>query len=402
MTDNKRIQQVIQHAYLHAPAIKALFDSVDVSPFEIRRPEDLAKLPVTSKESVPALQHEKPPLGGFLGVPLTEVARFFMSPGPIYDPQGKERDFWRWGPALRKAGFGPGDVVQNTFSYHFTPAGFMFDEGLRHIGAAVIPAGVGNNELQVRVMHHLRVTGFVGVPSYLMALIKKAEEMGYNFIKDFRLNKGFLTAEKLPDSLRRELHEIYGINVFQGYGTADLGCIAYECERKNGMHLDENGAIVEIVDPETGKPLLPGEVGEVVVTLLDETYPLVRLGTGDLSSYNDETCECGQATRRLMGLVGRVGDAVKVRGMFVHPSQVREVMVKFPEIACYQGVVTRDNHRDCLCFLIEVCGEIREGTLEGIAACLQELTRVKPTVQVVPAGTINPGSKQICDRRIWE
>lgn len=401
MTVYERLQQIAQHACRNAPAIRALFERAGLSPADLRGPEDLARMPVTSKDSLKALQQEQPPLGGLLGVSLAEVARLFMSPGPIYDPQGAGEDFWRWGPALSAAGFGPGDVAQNTFAYHLTPAGFMFDAALRRLGSTVIPAGVGNNELQVRVMHDLGVTGFIGVPSYLMALIQKAKELGYDFPRDFRLTKGFVTGERLPASLRRSLQDDYGVTVFQGYGTADLGCVAYECDRQDGLHLDEGGTIVEIVDPETGRPLGPGEAGEVVVTLLDETYPLFRLGTGDLSFYSDEPCACGRSSWRLMGLVGRVGDAVKVRGMFVHPSQVKEVLSQFPEINRFQGIITRSDHRDEITFNLETTGA-GEGLASKVGFRLQEVLRLKSAVNLVPPGTIPAGAPELSDQRVWD
>lgn len=401
MSVYKRLRQVAQHACLHAPAIRALFEKVELNPADLRGPEDLARLPVTGKESVTELQQRNPPLGGLLGVPINRVVRLFMSPGPIYEPQGAGEDCWRWGPALDAAGFGPGDVAQNTFAYHLTPAGFMFDAALRRLGATVVPAGVGNNELQVRLMHDLGVTGFVGVPSYLMALIQKSKEMGYRFPEDFRLKKGFVTGEKLPASLRHSLQEDYGVKMFQGYGTAELGCIAYECERQDGLHLDEGGTIVEIVNPETGRPLGPGEVGEVVVTLLDETYPLFRLGTGDLSIYIDKPCACGRVTKRLAGLVGRVGDAVKVRGMFVHPSQVKELLSQFPEISRFQGVITRMDHRDEITFNLEA-GDAGEGFAAKVAARLQEVLRLKSVVNLVSPGAIPANAPEISDERIWD
>lgn len=400
---SERLRQIVAHAYAHAPAVRAKFEKAGLKPEDVQTVADLAGVPITRKDKLRELQREDPPFGGFLGIAPQELKRVFMSPGPIYEPEGPKSDYWRWAKALYAAGFRPGDVVLNIFSYHMTPAGAMFEEGLRVLGCAVVPAGVGNQELQVQIMHDLKVTGYVGLPSYLMALITKAQEMGYDFRKDFALRTAFVAAEMLPESLRRTLQEEHGVSVCQGYGTAETGNLGYECAMKSGMHIPED-AIVEVVEPESGQPLGPGEVGEVVVTLFEETYPLIRFGTGDLSYYTNEPCPCGRTPHRLVRLVGRVGDAVKVRGMFVHPKQADELIARFPQIANYQIVVTREAHKDYMTFRLEldagavVTDELRASLQEKI----KEVLKVRADLEFVPPGTIPQDAKKIKDERTWD
>ena len=385
--------------YKRVPAVKKMFDDVEIRPQEINNVQDLSRLPVTPKSELVNMQKDSSSLGGFLSGGLSDLKRLFMSPGPIYDPEGNKEDYWRWSPALKAAGFGPQDVVQNTFSYHFTPAGMMFDAGLRELGCTVVPTGVGNNEQQVQVMHDLNVTGFVGIPSYLRALIDKAREMGFSFPDNFKLEKAFFTAEMLPNSLRKEFSSM-GIDAYQGYGTADLGCIAFECSYKEGMHLGD-GVIVEIVNPETGMQVEAGEVGELVVTLLDITYPLIRFATGDLSMIIPEACSCDNSSLRIKGVLGRVGDAVKVRGLFVHGSQIKEAVNPFPDVLNYQAVVSRNDYKDELTLQVEI--DPHE-TLdpEKIATKLKESTRLNCDVKIVPIGSIAEDDVIIKDIRTWD
>lgn len=406
MNQGDRLHQIIAHAYECSPAARAQFERAGLQPADIQVEADLEKLPVTRKQALLELQGKAPPFGGFLGVPLERLQRVFMSPGPIYDPQGEGEDYWRWAQALRAAGFRAGDVVHNTFSYHLTPAGFMFDCGARVLGCTVIPAGVGNTEHQVRMMRDLRVTAFTGVPSFLMTIIQKAGEMGFEFRRDFALRRAFFTAEMLPSSLRRKLEEDYGIDTYQGYGTADLGCVAYECSEKQGLHLAA-GVVVEVVDPRSGHRVPPGEVGEIVVTLLERAYPLLRFGTGDLSYLLEEPCPCGLSTPRLAGVLGRADDAVKVRGIFIHSRQLEEVMKRFPQVARYQAVVTREGHQDELTIRVELDPAVEPATFsrEGLPRLeeqAREVLRLRATVQAVNTGTIPKGDKLLVDRRKWD
>ncbi len=402
LSRDHRLREIIRLAYEKSPATRAIFEGAGVGPGDIRFEADLDKIPITRKDQLLELQRRHPPFGGFLAVPIDDLERVFMSPGPLYDPQGQSADPWRFSPAVKAAGFQKGDIVLNTFSYHLSPAGFMFDKSLRSVGAVVIPAGVGNHELQIQIMQDLAITGYAGTPSYLLALIEKAKELGKSFPGDFRLHKALVTAEPLPPSLRQSLFE-HGITVYQCYGTADAGCVAYECPNQDGMHLHDE-TIVQIVDPETGREVGPGETGEIVVTALDEIYPLIRFGTGDLSHYTTEACYCGRSSPRLLGLKGRVGEAIKVRGMFVHPRQLDEVMVKFPEVSAFQAVITRTDHKDDLTINIEAsCQETDWPALQSaLSDRLRDVLRVRAEVARVAANSLPQGCKKLVDQRVWD
>ena len=325
------IHSLIVHLADQAPGFAARLSRAGLTPDEVHTPEDLNAIPVLRKDDMVAIQAAGGLFGGFLACQPEDLRRIYQSPGPIYDPEPERPDYWRWAPALRAAGFGPGDLVLNAFSYHLTPAGAMFEEGLRAVGCTVIPGGVGNQEQQVQALHDLGVSGYVGLPSYLKALLDRAETLGLSL----RVEKAFVTAEPLPPSLRQYLNA-RGVAVRQGYGTAECGNLGYECEQQAGWHIPE-GILVQICDLNTGQPLPEGKSGEIVVTLDNPDYALVRFGTGDLSALNAEPCPCGIPTPRLVGWLGRVGEAVKVRGMFLHPHQLREMMARFP----FRGASTR-------------------------------------------------------------
>jgi phenylacetate-CoA ligase len=275
----------------------------------------------------------------------------------------------------------------------------MLDAGARALGCAVIPAGVGQAELQVKVAAHVRATAYLGLPSFLHALLTKARELG----TPLSFEAAFVIAEMLPESLRTEIQEGFGVRVLQGYGTADLGCLAYECPEKGGWHVHPE-AIVEVLDLETGKPAGPGQPGEVVGTLFDVAYPLLRFGTGDLSSLGpEERCGCGRTTPKLLGLLGRVGDGVKVKGMFIRAGQIDGVMKRFAEVTAWQAVVTRDGHLDRLEYLVELSAPDAGGALPArLAEALREEVKLKGDVRAAAAGTIPPGAKRIDDRRVWK
>jgi phenylacetate-CoA ligase len=367
-----------------SPALRERLSAAGLSGSDLLSPEALVRLPVMRKEELGQIQAAQGrPFGGLLGEPVSDLARIFLSPGEIYDPEGARPDFWRFGTALAAAGFGRGDVVINCFNYHLSPAGFMFDAAARSLGCVVIPGGVGQQEMQVRVIQETGAVGFVGLPSYLLSLLERGSPLP--------LRKAFVSAEPLPPTLRAKLQG-YRVEAYQGYGTADLGLIAHECECRQGMHLDES-LIVEICDPE-GRPVPLGEVGEVVVTLLDRTYPLVRFGTGDLSAFVDEPCGCGRPSVRMKGWMGRANDVVKVRGMFVYPRQLEEAMTGFPGVR-WQAIVDRDEHyRDRLTVVVE--GEVEPG---AVAEAVKSATRLN--VEVV-FGRGAPDAKRLEDRRVWE
>ncbi|MFQ5592752.1 MAG: phenylacetate--CoA ligase family protein [Anaerolineae bacterium] len=396
-----RVREIVAYAYEQAPAIRRIFDDAGLTPADIESVDDLAKVPITRKDELIELQRADPPFGGFLGVPISQVKRVFQSPGPLYDPEGRKEDYWRFGQALRSAGFQAGDIVQNTVSYHLTPLGFMFDDALRSLGCVVVPAGPGNTETQLQIIRDLGVNGFTGVPSYLMTLIERAEEQGLDWQRDVGITKAFVAAEPFPPSLRQAFVE-RGITAREGYGTADTGNLGFECEEAAGWHIPPD-VIVQVIDLNTGRPTAPGEEGEIVVTLLEETYPLIRFGTGDLSAINAEPCPCGRATPRLVGWLGRVGQAVKVRGMFVHPRQLAQVMQRFPAVARYQAIVERPGTLDELSVRLEPTADASlEGQLADISQALREVLKVRARLDVVAPGTMPGNAPPIEDRRTWE
>ena len=341
--NNLRLSAMVDSGYRNSRRVRETLDKLGLKPSDIASVADLEKLPVISREEVVELEQEEPPFGGLCAADV-ETARIFTSPGPVYEPHLGEGELW--GRGYFAAGFRKGDRVLNTFSYHMVAAGLTFHEGLRSAGATVIPSGTSGTETQVQLIRDLAVTGYTGTPSFLNAIINKAEDMGYDFRKDFGLRRACFVAEPLQPSLRTRFEEEYGIDTYQMYGATEVGDIAYECSEKAGWHICED-VIVEIVDPATGRCVEPGQLGEVVVTRLNDIFFLMRFGTGDLSSIIKEDCPCGRTALRLKGIAGRVGDAVKVRGMFVAPSQVTRVREAFPRVR-FQVVVTREAYRDVL------------------------------------------------------
>jgi phenylacetate-CoA ligase len=396
---NEKLRQLIKYAFENAPGFKSRMEAAGIGPADIKSAADLAKIPILRKDDLIELQKENPPFGGYLAVPLSEVERIYQSPGPLFDPQRKIRT----NPDTARTG--KGQIVMNTWSYHITPAGMIMDRVLRGMGFIVFPAGTGNTELQVQIMHDLKASGFVGTPSFLAAIIKKAEEIGYDFKRDFDLKFAMVFGEMGGDVLRKMFTEKYGIACPGGdtYVTADIGVIATSCSQNAGMHVNTD-LIVEIVDPGTGKAVPPGEVGEIVVTPFDEVYPLIRFGTGDLSSLVMEPCPCGRTTPRLPRIMGRSGDAVRVRAMFVHPRQTDEVMAKYPEIATYQLIVTRRENRDEMLLQVELAAEPKdkEAWLESLKKDFQGICKVRfDNIEYVKAGTIAKDAKKIVDKRVY-
>ncbi len=402
---SQKLREAIERAYRKSPSAKEILDQAGVNPAQILTPKDLEKIPITRKVDLIELQKSRPPYGGFLTIPPEEVERVFITPGPIYGPHHAEAISW-FGKTFYAAGFRKGDVVINTPTYHMSPAGMLFHEGIRACGATVIPTGVGNTDAQIRTMLDLKVTAYAGMPSFLMAIIKRAEEMGYNFRQDFTLRRAWFTGEMLPPSLRKTLEDEYGITTFQCYSVTELGgCVAYECSQKSGMHfMDEY--LIEIVDPQTGKQLPPGEVGEVVATPLhNKTWGLIRFGTGDMSSYITEPCSCGRTSYRLTGIVGRAADAVKVRGMFVVAKQAEQAFSEFDQISRYQIIVGRRGERDELVFKVELKDESvdKAKLADSLAKRFPQVCRVRPDrVEFVPPGTIPEKHETISDQRTWK
>lgn len=400
---DERLRQIVQHAYAHAPAAKDLFDRAGVGPDEIQSVADLAKLPVTSKDQLIAMQQADLPFGGWLAVPLASLRHIFISPGPIFDPEaGEEVSAKSAAEAFQAVGIGQGDVVLNTFLYHMVPAGLLMDAALNLLGATVVPTGPGNTEFQVQIALALRVNGFVGTPSFLKAILDEVEQKGIPK-GDFPIKKAFFTAEPYPPSLRQVFEQEWAMRTGQAYATADLGIIAYECEEADGLHYSSE-LIVEVVGSD-GKPLGPDQQGEVVVTTFNRTYPLIRLGTGDLSMYTDEPCACGRAGRRLLGWMGRVGDAVKVRGMFLHPNQLRQAVARFPQLGRFQAVVTRPETRDTLTLKIELTSETADqaALTDPLKAAIREICRLGlDAIEFVAPGDVPEDARPVVDERTWE
>lgn len=401
----RKLRQVLGNAYKHAPSAREIMDRAHFRPSDVLTTRVLEKLPITRKTDLIELQKTKPPYGGFLAIKPEKVERVFISPGPIYEPLHSSRIKW-FAMSFWAAGFRKGDVVLNTFTYHLSPAGMLFHEALRHCGATVVVTGTGNTEIQLQAMRDLKVNGFVGTPSFLMTIIKKAEEMGLNFRNDFALERAWFTGEMLSPSVRKTLEEDYGIDTRQAYAVTEPGgAIAYECPQKSGLHLMDD-YVLEIVDPVTGKQLKPGEVGEIVVTPIhNKAWGLIRFGTGDLSSYITEKCACGRTSYRLTGILGRTGDAVKVRGMFVVARQADEAILGFSAVSRYQLVVTRIDERDEL----TLKAELKEETIDqqklssDLNEKFQSICRVKlDKIEFLPPSSLPEGYKKIADERKWE
>ncbi len=397
----RKLQEFAEWAYQQSPAWKRRLDGLKVKPSDIRTIKDLQGLPIIRKDHIVELEEADPPFGGLLAVPLEKVERIAVAPGPLYLPV--HTPDWLFMPKmLYTAGLRKGAKVLATFSYMYM-ASWGVDIAVRELGGMTIPTGTGNTELQVRIMHDIGVSAYCGTPSFLLILVRKAEEMGYDFRRDIALRHGLVTAERLAPSLRKALED-YGIQVQDFYGTAE-GHIAYECEAKTGYHYPEE-MIWEIVDPATGKQLGPGETGEMVGTSLSHrAFPLLRFGTGDLSYYTDEPCPCGRTYPRLAGVMGRVEDAPKVRGAWLVPKQVDEVVSGIGGIARYQVVVSQRDFRDRMVFRLEPEGEgvDREKVSESLSHGIQDTCRLKVDgIEFVARGDIPEDAKAIVDERTCE
>ena len=396
-----RLAKQAGYAYRHAPAVKKIFDDAGVSPRHIRRINDLEKLPVTTKDQLVKLQQAKPPFGGFLAVPLNSLGRIYVSPGPIYDAWGEERiraavrGFVRMG--LPK----PGDVVMVSTAYHMVPAGLFMTDALDVLGCTVVPAGIGQTELQVKLLHDLKATAICSFPSFTMSILKKAEEMGYNVKKDFNLKYTTGGGERHIQVLRKVFEEQYGLVVADGYATADVGSVAWDCGLGVGYHYDDAECVIEIVDPQTGKQVKPGEEGEIVVTLFSKVYPLLRFGTGDLATYTNETCACGRTAPRIPKIIGMIGEHIRVKGMFVHMKELDEAFSKLPEVLKYQLILKLDGHKDQITLNAETePGVDRKSLSAAISQRTQEVFKLRmDTVEFLPKGTLPQDYKKVLDTR---
>ena len=349
----------------------------------------LSSLPVFRKSDLGAKQKATPPFGG---LPVSNVAHYFQSPGPIYEPGGVSYDWWRSGRAMYAAGIRASDIVQNCFSYHLTPAGMMFESGARAIGCAVLPAGTGQTELQAQAAHDIGCTAYTGTPDYLKIILDKADEMGLTL----GFSKAAVGGGALFPSLRQEYAD-RGITCLQGYGTADLGSVAYETEALDGMVVDE-GVIVEIVTPGTGDPVATGEVGEVVVTALNPDYPLIRFATGDLSAAMAGTSPCGRTNMRIKGWMGRADQTTKIKGMFVRPEQVAALVARHAEIVKARVIAGREGEMDTMTVKIEAAG----GDAGTFGKTVSEVLKLKGAVEIVAPGSLPKDGLVIEDTRSYD
>jgi phenylacetate-coenzyme A ligase PaaK-like adenylate-forming protein len=391
---DQRVQAVLAPAAREVPGLADRLAAAGMAPEDLIDVAGLDRVPVLSKDDLIEMQAKQPPFGGLLA-PGARVRRIFQSPGPLYEPEADVPDPWRMRPALEATGFGPQDVVLNAFGYHLSPAGVMFEEGARTLGCRVVPGGVGNMELQVRAARDLGVTGYVGLPSYLKALLEKADDLEG---APLRFERAFVAAEPLPSSLREWLLERIP-TVLQGYGTAECGNLGYECEHMTGWHVPDD-TLVEVCRLEDGQPRLDEGEGQVVATVFSSHYPLVRFGTGDLSAFASGECECGRPTPRLVGWLGRVGEAVKVRGMFLHPRQVRQVMAGVSGVDRYRFVIDRVEHKDVLrCEVVLDEGTPETEVADAVRAQVRSGLRFDVEVVAVPA--LEDETPAVVDLRTW-
>lgn len=386
----------IAHAKNHAPGFARILAGVD--PQSVSSRAALARLPVTRKSDLGELQKALPPLGGLNAIPVGKMAKLFASPGPTYEPEGHGRDWWRTARALHAAGFRAGDLIANTFTYHFTPAGSMCEAGAHAIGCTVVPAGVGQTDMQIATIRDLRISGFVGTPSFLKLIVEKAAESRADISC---LKRALVGGEYLPPALRQAMRE-RGIQVTQMYGIADLGLVAYESALPDGtvnegMILEE-ALILEIVRPGSGDPVPAGEVGEVVITTFNRDYPLIRFGTGDLSAVLPGASPCGRTNVRIKGWMGRADQTTKVRAMFVTPKQVSEVLRRHPEIVRARLVIEGETGNDRMTLRCEVKDKM-EGLAATIVSSIREVTKLRGEVEIVPPGSLPNDGKVIEDTR---
>ena len=401
---------VVAQAQRHAPAFAASLAGVDAA--SIGNRAALAALPVIRKSELLEQQRlarsaGRDPFGGYATIGLRALGslrraqRVYQSPGPIYEPEGQATDYWRLARAMHAAGLRAGDLAHNCFSYHLTPGGLMMESGALALGCTVFPGGVGNTELQLQAIADLRPDAYIGTPSFLKILVEKAAEAGTDMAC---LKKALLGGEAFPPSLRDWLAE-RGIAAYQCYATADLGLIAYETSSREGLVLDEH-VIVEIVRPGTGEPVADGEVGEVVVTTLNPDYPLIRFGTGDLSAVLPGPCLSGRTNTRIKGWLGRADQTAKVRGMFVHASQVAEVVKRHPEIARARLVVEGEMANDRMTLHAELAaraaGTAPEGLAERLAQSLRDVTKLRGEIALTQPGELPNDGKVIEDARSYK
>jgi phenylacetate-CoA ligase len=393
-----QVRELVAHAYAHAPSIQTLMDTASVKPADIQSASDLNKIPVLSKDALVEIHQKNPPFGGFLTIDPADLPRIYISPGPIYDPQPAPANPELALEPFKAVGFGRGDRAINTFAYHLTPAGILLDEGLRAVGATVIPSGPGNTDLQIMMMTALGINGFVGQPSYLMQVLDKMESMGITPDKN-PLKKALFSAEPYMPAQQMRFEGTYGMKTTSAYGTADLGFVGYTLSGMIGFKIMPT-LYIQICDPKTGEELELGNTGEIVVTTFNKAYPLVRFGTGDLGALSPQLLDGHQ---HLLGLFGRSGDAIKVRGMFLHPNQLRAATLAFPQISAIQAIITRTDNKDVVTVRLELHDEAQQaGLAEQLQALAQNAVRLRiDEVLFVAKGTIG-NERTVRDDRKWD
>jgi phenylacetate-CoA ligase len=391
----------VAHAQAHSAAFAELLRGV--VPVQVHDRAALAQLPVTRKADLHELQKAQRAaggdvFGGFATVPFgAQMPRVFASPGPIYEPEGTARDYWRMARAICAAGFRPGELIHNCFSYHFVPAGSMMETGAHALGCTVFAGGTGQTEQQVQAMAELRPAGYIGTPSFLKIIVEKAADMGVTLPS---MRKAMFGGEAFPPSLR-DWFQARGIDGYQCFATADVGLIAYETSAREGLVLDE-GVIVEIVRPGTGDPVPDGEVGELVVTSLNPVYPLVRFGTGDLSAILAGQCPTGRTNTRIKGWMGRADQTTKIRGMFVHPGQVDAIAKRFPEVVRARLVVTGEMANDAMTLRVETACSGPDALVARIGEAIRDVTKLRGEVELVLPGSLPNDGKVIEDARSYK
>ena len=381
----------IKNAKENSKAFKEILKGVAYQ--DITSIESLSKLPVLRKSELVKLQAQDPPLGGLISGAVQDLNQIFQSPGPIYEPGMVKKDWWRSARALNAAGIGKGDIVQNCFSYHFTPAGMLSEQGILAVGATVFPAGTGQTELQARAASEIGVTAYIGVPDFLQIILDKGDELGLDLSK---IKKALVGGGPLFPKTRQNYKE-RGIMCLQNYGTADLGNVAYETIPDAPMVVDE-GVIVEIVTPGTGDPVAEGEIGEVLVTSLNSDYPLIRFATGDLSAVAPGKSECGRTNMRIVGWRGRADQTTKIKGMFVRPEQVADLVGRSSEIKKARVNVTRSDNNDIMTVLLEIEGDMNK----DYNPMVKEILKLKGDVELVTPGSLPNDGKVIDDQRTFD
>ncbi len=409
--DDKSLVFIFKHAYDNSPFYKKLYKDAGLTPEDVKSVDDLPKIPLITKPELQEAQRKDPPFGGLLGVPLNKLSEIFISPGPIYEggvAEEEEKLIDAGAKAAFSCGIRPGDIVQNAFLYHLVPAGLGLHMCLRRMGCAVIPTGIGQTVFQAIIMRDLGATAYTGTPSFLAMIGEEAKKGDIDPLNDLKLEAGLFTAEPLPESLRKHLEDTFGMIARQMYGTADVGGVSRECPEVSGMHLEET-LIVELIDPKTHEPVAPGEEGDVTVTLPHKlASPFVRFRTGDGSVLSEEKCGCGRTSNKLLRILGRVDQLTKVKGMFVHPINIKMTVDKHPELGNYEATVDRPELSDVLTIKIEFEGTgetLPKDTIEAqkvLVGEFKESIRVRAEVELVPKGLIKETKENIIDLRKFD